>query len=336
MDFAMWLKALRVIPRISEAQWRSLDIVAKWLIATRSAVLIITFIPAVIAGLLALRADQFDFGLWIILTIGLILAHATNNLVNDLTDSWKGVDSGDDAFRAQYGPQPIEHGLMSARQVLLYAAVTGLVALACGLYLAFTRGGLTWLFLGLGVFFVLLYTWPLKHIGLGEVAVLIVWGPLMVGGGYYVITGQWDWNVAIASLPYALGAATVIFGKHIDKLPGDRAKGVRTLPVLLGERNARYTAIGLMAAQYLSVLYLVLIGYFTPVMLVVFLAVFRGFLPIAARFRQPRPTERPADWPEEGWPLYFVALGFYHNRLFGLLFIVGLVADVILANTLLA
>ena len=60
---------------------------------------------------------------------------------------------------------------------------------------------------------------------------IIVWGPLMIGGGYFVITGQWDWNVVLASLPYALGATTVIFGKHIDKLEADKAKGIHTLPV---------------------------------------------------------------------------------------------------------
>ncbi len=58
-----------------------------------------------------------------------------------------------------------------------------------------------------------------------------------------MITGHWDWNVIIASLPYALGPTTVIFGKHIDKLEQDKAKGIRTLPVLLGETSARYVAL---------------------------------------------------------------------------------------------
>ena len=66
-------------------------------------------------------------------------------------------------------------------------------------------------FLVFGAFFVLFYTFPLKYIGLGEVAVLLVWGPLMVGGAYHVITGRWDWQVALASLPYALGTTTVLF-----------------------------------------------------------------------------------------------------------------------------
>jgi 1,4-dihydroxy-2-naphthoate octaprenyltransferase len=331
MNIAMWGKALRVIPNLDKEQWQELDIVSRWLVATRSAVLVITFISCAIAGILAFRADAFDFWLWLIMTIGLLMAHATNNLVNDLTDSWKGVDQGDDAFRAQYGPQPIEHGLLTVRQVLLYAAVTGLIALACGIYLVIARGGYTWLLLAAGVFFVLLYTWPLKHIGLGEISVLIVWGPLMIGGGYYVITGEWSWPVVMAGMPYALGATSVIFGKHIDKYAGDKAKGIHTLPVIIGERPSRTLNIILMIGQYVFVALLIITGYFTVVMAAVALAL-RQFLTVFRIYRQPKPAEPPPEYPEEGWPLWFVAFAFLHNRSFGLLFILALLVDAILVR----
>jgi 1,4-dihydroxy-2-naphthoate polyprenyltransferase len=332
MNIAMWGKALRVIPRLSKDEWRALDLVSKWLVATRAAVLIITFISAAIAGILALRAGKFDLMLWLLLTVGLLLAHATNNLLNDLTDHIKGVDK-DNYFRAQYGPQPLEHGLLTMRQVLVYAAVTGLIALLAGGYLVYLRGALGLILLGLGAFFVLFYTWPLKYIGLGELAVLVVWGPLMIGGGYYIITGDWDWNVVIASLPYALGATTVIFGKHIDKFAADKAKGIHTLPVLLGERNARYAAIGMMALQYALTIYLVAIGYFTPALLLVLLALTAVPL-VFGVYLKAKPEQRPANYPADTWPLWFVAFAFLHNRRFGLLFLLGLVADLALRSVL--
>ncbi|HET9224734.1 MAG TPA: prenyltransferase [Roseiflexaceae bacterium] len=329
MNIAMWGKALRVIPRLSKDEWRALDLVSKWLVATRAAVLIITFISAAIAGILALRAGKFDLTLWLLLTVGLLMAHATNNLLNDLTDHIKGVDK-DNYFRAQYGPQPLEHGLLDMRQVLTYAAVTGLIALLAGGYLVYLRGTLGLVLLGLGAFFVLFYTWPLKYIGLGEPAVLVVWGPLMIGGGYYVITGEWSWNVVIASLPYALGATTVIFGKHIDKFAADKAKGIHTLPVLLGERNARYTALGMMTLQYILTIYLVAIGYFTPALLLVLLALTAVPL-VFGVYAKPKPEQRPDDYPADTWPLWFVAFAFLHNRRFGLLFLLGLIADLAFA-----
>lgn len=328
MNFAMWGKALTATPRLERSQWDRLDVVARWLISTRAAVLIITIIPCVIAGLLAIRAERFDPVLWLLVTIGLVMAHATNNLLNDLIDHRMGVDKNN-YFRTQYGVQPLESGLMSVRQNLLYAALTGLVALACGTYLVYVRGGPTLWLLSAGAFLVVFYTWPLKYIGLGEIAVLVVWGPLMIGGSYFVITGLWDWRVVLASLPYALGATTVIFGKHIDKFEADKAKHIRTLPVLLGEMASRYTVITMMLAQYILVGYLIVTGYFSIALLLVLLAA-GAFVRAVRVYTEPRPAAPPPDYPATGWPLWYVAFSFVHNRVFGLWFLAGLSADVIL------
>ncbi len=332
MNIAMWGKALRTIPRISKDEWDGLDLVSKWLIASRAGVLVITFISAGIAGLFAFREGKFNLGLWLLLTLGLLMSHATNNLLNDLTDYLKGVDRNN-YFRAQYGPHPLEHGLLTMRQVLIYTAVTGLIALAFGVYLVAVRGTLALILLGLGAFFVLFYTFPLKYIGLGELSVLAVWGPLMIGGGYYVVTGEWNWNVVLAGLPYAFGATSVIFGKHIDKVEADKAKHIRTLPVILGEKIARYAVVGMMILQYAWVVYLTIIRFFTPVVLLVFLALPALRLTLRV-YRQPKPADRPAEYPAEAWPLWFVAFAFLHNRRFGLLFLLGLIGDIALRGLL--
>jgi 1,4-dihydroxy-2-naphthoate octaprenyltransferase len=325
-DLAMWGRALRVMPRLDKQQWAGLDLVSRWLVATRSAVLVMTFTSAAFAGLLAAKAGAFDLGLWLLATLGLLLAHATNNLVNDLTDSWKGVDK-DNYFRNQYGPQPLEAGLMSVRQLLVYIAVTGLGALAIGAVLVALRGaGVAWL-LAAGAFFVLFYTFPLKYIGLGEPAVLAVWGPLMVGGTYYVVTGEWSNPVAVASVAYALGPTAVLFGKHIDKLAEDRAKGIRTLPVILGEPASRWSVLGMLVAQLALVVGLVASGYFHPVVLIA-LAAAPALRRVYAVMSRPRPSEPPPGLPAGIWPLYCVAAAFAYNRRFGLWFLVGLALDV--------
>lgn len=325
MNFAMWLKALQIIPRISREEWQKLDVIARWLISTRAAVLIMTFISATIPAFLALRAGQFDLGRYLLLVIGLVFAHATNNLLNDYTDYKRGVDK-DNYFRTQYGPQPLESGLMSERELLTYAAVTGSIAVAAGIPLVLFGGWTALAMMAAGAVFVLFYTWPLKYIGLGELAVVVIWGPLMVAGGYFVITGQWDWNVALASLPYALGPTTVIFGKHIDKLKADAAKKIHTLPVLLGEQKARTVVLGMMALQYLLVVILILVGYFSPVMLLVFIGL-KNLPSVLGMFLKPRPEERPADYPADAWPLWFSASAFVHNRLYGMMLLLGLVVS---------
>jgi 1,4-dihydroxy-2-naphthoate polyprenyltransferase len=327
MNVNMWAKALRVIPKIDKDEWDHLDIISRWLISTRAAVLIMTFFSATIAGILAFGAGKFNLLNYLMLTIGLIFAHATNNLLNDLTDYERGVDR-DNYFRTQYGPQALEQGLMTKRELLAYAAVSGSIALIAGAYLVWLRGPLALALLAAGAFFVLFYTWPLKYIGLGEIAVILVWGPLMIGGGYFVITGSWDWYVALAGLPYALGPTTVIFGKHIDKLAEDRAKGIHTLPVIIGEKAARYTVAAMIALQYLLVIVLVIVGFFTPAMLLVLFALVPNRW-IFGALAKPKPTQPPKD-DKTGWPMWFVSMVFIHNRLYGTLFLVGLIADAII------
>jgi 1,4-dihydroxy-2-naphthoate octaprenyltransferase len=174
IDFAMWRKALNVSP-VSQDEWAQLDVISRWLISTRAAVLIMTFISAALAGLFALRDQGFQFLPWLALTFGLILAHASNNIFNDFTDFVRGVDK-DNYYRNIYGAQPIASGLMTRRQHLTYFAVTALIALAFGMYLLWYAGfsAIAWLLLGLGAFFILFYT--LLGTGAGELIVLIVWG----------------------------------------------------------------------------------------------------------------------------------------------------------------
>jgi 1,4-dihydroxy-2-naphthoate octaprenyltransferase len=327
MQVRTWGRALITIQRVDRAGWQQLDLVSRWLIAARASVLVLTFISVAIAGLLAIRAGRFDPLLWVLTALALVLAHATNNLLNDLTDHVKGVDKNN-YFRAIYGPHALEHQLLSVRGLLAYAAFSGLIAIAIGAYIVSVRGPVALALLLAGAFFVLFYTWPLKYIGLGEIAVILVWGPLMIGGTYFVVTGLWDWDVVLVGLPYALGATTVIFGKHIDKLDDDRVRGIRTLPVLVGERMARWILGAMIVLMYAIVVYLVVIGFVTPVVLVVFLALPRARAALTLYAKQ-RPRERPEHWPAVVWPLYFVRAAFAHNRRYGMLFLGGLAADVV-------
>jgi 1,4-dihydroxy-2-naphthoate octaprenyltransferase len=252
----------------------------------------------------------------------LIAAHATNNLLNDLVDYQRGVDE-DNYFRTQYGPQTVQQGLLTKGQLLAYAAAPAAVAVGCGLALALLRGWPILVLMAVGAVFVLFYTWPLKYIGMGELTVLLVWGPLMVGGGYYAVTGQWNPSVLLASLPCAIGATTVIFGKHIDKREADKAKGIRTLPVILGERVSRISVMVLVALQYLLVGLLVWTGYFSWVTLLVVFGLYFS-LPLWRMLAHPRPASPPEE-AKSFWPMWFVASAFYHYRAYGILFLGGLI-----------
>lgn len=327
MNIAMWGKALRVIPKVSKSEWQKLDPIAKWLIATRSAVFLMTVFSAIIGGLLAFSVGRFDILRFLLCLTGLVLAHATNNLLNDFTDSVRGVDKGN-YFRNMYGPQPIEHGLWSKHKMLVVIAGTGIAAAACGVALILLSGiSVLWLMLA-GAFFVLFYTWPLKLIGLGEIAVLVVWGPLMVGGTYLAITGSWSWSVALIGTIYAIGPTTVLLGKHTDKLKDDKKIKIHTVPVLIGEAAARSLVLALIILELLLTIVLFIIGIVGwPILIILFSIPL--IIKIAKVFRRPRPTEKPADFPNEGWPTYLAAHAFYCNQIIGGLFVLGLLLNII-------
>lgn len=332
INFQMWGKALRTIPRISKQEWNALDIISKWLIATRSAVFIMTAIAAAIGGILAWYQGSFYPVNFVMALIGLVFAHASNNLLNDLIDSRKGIDKGN-YYRSLYGPQTVEHGLLSQSGIYSYIAFTLLVAILAGTFLIVQTGETTLYLMLAGMFFLLFYTWPLKYIGLGEITVVAVWGPLMVGGTYFVSAGgEWSWPVAIVGLVYALGPTSVLFGKHTDKLLADREKKVYTLPVILGERNARWTTIVLWFAQYLLVGWLIISSYLGWPLAIVILA-FPKYIWASKVFSKPRPESEPEELEKGVWPLYLSAHAFQYNKRFGLLFLLGLIIDLVLVKT---
>ncbi len=325
-----WLKALKTIPRVTTDEWNNYDVISKWLVATRSAVFVMTALSAAVGGLLAYRDGNFILMNFLLAMFGLIFAHASNNLINDLVDYNKGIDK-DNYYRAQYGPQPLEHGLMTKGTFYWFIFVTLLIAIAAGVILILNSGPLTIVLATAGLFFLLFYTYPLKYIGLGEPTVLLVWGPLMIGGTYYVTNGLWSWDVALISLIYAIGPTSVLFGKHTDKLEEDKVKRVHTLPVLIGEKAARYTNIVLWILQLVLTVGIVIAGRMSISMLLVLFAIPK-LISSAKIYSKPRPEQAPADLPPNVWPLYLSASAFVYNKRFGYLFLLGLLIDVILVR----
>jgi len=324
-----FIQAIRTVPRVDADEWARLPFPTRWAVAARASVLLMSFTSAAIGGLLAIGRPGFDPLMWTVALVGLLMAHATNNLINDWVDSARGVDR-DDYHRARYGTHVLEKGLVSRREMMGYIAVTGAMALAAGAAVVILRGGLSLPLLLAGAFFVLFYTWPLKYLGLGEPAVLAVWGPLMTGGAYYVACGEWSWTVALLGTIYALGPTMVIFGKHIDKLSKDSAKGIRTLPVLLGERRARTWVMAMIVLEFVLVVALVLAKAVAWPLLLVLLNI-PGARRVIAAYGAPPPAERPADFPEELWPLWYAHQAFDLNRRFAALYLLGLMIAALVA-----
>lgn len=302
---------------------RTMDPVSRWLLITRASVFPMTIISALIGGLLAIGNPNANWSYLSLAVVGLIIAHAANNMINDYFDLDGGVDS-EGYVRTIYAPHPILSGLISKRGLIAAIALFNLIDLAILIMLASVWGTGVVAFALSGLFISVFYVAPplkLKHHGMGEPGVFIVWGPLMIGGTYYVTTGQAPAWVFLASIPYALLVTAVLFGKHIDKLRADTAKGINTLPVILGEPAARRVARGLMIAFYVTVVALSLTGVLGLWCLLVLFSIPR-LRETLETFRSPRPNEPPADYPI--WPLWYVAWAFRLTRSAGGLLVLGL------------
>ncbi len=324
-----------VLDTVNLSPDRRMDIVSRWLIITRAAVLTMTATSGLIGGLLAVATianpNWLNFALAL---IGLLIAHGANNMTNDYFDLESGVDT-DKYTRALYAPHPVLGGLVSKAGLRTAILLFNLVDLAILIVLWLRSGWPVVVFALLGLFISVFYVAPpikLKHHGLGEPAVFIVWGPLMIGGTYYVTAGHLPpAGVWWAMVPYALVVTTVLFGKHIDKLEVDKAKGIHTLPVLIGAAASKWANVIMMIGYYVVVVALVWTGTLGVWVLLVVLA-----LPRLARvlkiYRDPKPTEPPPDYPV--WPLWYVSAAFYHNKLAGGLFVLGLIVNLVLPFSL--
>jgi len=333
VNFGMWKKAISSLVKMdSVEEWKKLDVISKWLIATRSGVTIVTFYTCAIGGILAWRDGFFHVLPWLIITLGLFIAHGTNNLLNDYTDYSRGIDN-DNYFRTQYGVHPLVQGFWTKKQQLTWFTVSGTLAVISGIFaLIYSHFSVDIIVLfTFGALVLLFYTWPLKHIALGEICIFLIWGPVMAAGVYLVLArGMVDsvWSAALAAVPFGLSVVSINIGKHIDKSAEDKVKNVGTLPVVIGEKTARYLNMAVIILIYLVILYLVFVTrYFTPILLIVFLAGKRALI-AAAVHTKPRPAEPPKEWP--AWPTWFAGFAFHHNRLFSNLFILALILDVVI------
>ena len=301
------------------------DLVSRWLVISRSCVFSMTFISGLMGVLLALERGVI---LWIpalLSVLGLILAHGSNNLLNDWIDVKRGVDT-EDYPRAQYSTHPILGGLTTAKAVLVGFFCLTAIDAALMVVLALWRGWPVLVFASAGLFISLLYTGVFKRLGLGELAALVVWGPLMTGGTAFVASGSFDMRFFIAALPYGIVVAAVLVGKHLDKMDADLKVGIRTLPALLGQRGSIlllrisalvfYLVVGLLAAFRVT----------GPWVLVCFISVVR-LIKVWKIFAQPKPETPPENWTV--WPLWYVGWAMYFNRQAGSFLVLGMLLNIL-------
>lgn len=204
-----------------------------WILAARPKTLWAGLCPVVIGLVLSFQAPTFHW-----LTAALTLAAALliqigTNFANDYFDFKKGADS-----ETRVGPtRATQSGLISETAMKRAFMGTFMLAFLCGIYLMI-RGG--WPIIMIGIVSIIcgyLYTggpYPIGYLGLGDIFVLIFFGPVAVGGTFYLQTGTVSPTAMLIGISPGLLSAALLVVNNLRDMDEDKKVGKNTLAVRFG------------------------------------------------------------------------------------------------------
>jgi 1,4-dihydroxy-2-naphthoate octaprenyltransferase len=286
-----------------------------WFLATRPWSFTMTAISVGVGGAVAALDGAFDVWLFLLTLVGAVCVHGATNLINDYFDYKSGVDRPG-APTTLYRPHPLVQGLISPQAVLWVSAGLYAIAAIIGLALIVLKdAGLLW-FILLGAIASFFYTaGPIKYkyLALGELSVFLMWGPVIVGGTYFVQRGSLSLDAVLISVPFGLLVALVLLANNLRDIDYDRSAGIATLGTLLGQQKTRVLYQGLILLAYLAIALLIALKILSPWGLLVFFSA-----PVAFRLIRTLQREIPNDADARTAQL---------DTLFGVWLIIGLILE---------
>ncbi len=241
-----------------------MNLIKRWIRATRAPFLQAAFIPVLVGTAVAYEEGFFHFWLFLLAAVANMAINAGTNLINDYYDHLSGADVINIHLTPfSGGSRMIQKGEMVPGIILRAAWVCFGLAACIGLFLAACSGWLLILIGAVGLCCAYAYTaFPFKigYRGYGEILVGILLGPMSVLGAYFVQTSRFSWNAFWASIPVGILVASILYVNEFPDYQADRHAGKNHLIVLLGPERAARGYLLLMAAIYLSISLPILTG----------------------------------------------------------------------------
>ncbi len=193
-------------------------------------------VPVLIGGMVAYHDGFFNIAIFILTLIGGCLLQSAANLLNTYGDFEKGVDTVENHTRS---PELVT-GVLKPKAVLKAGLACIAVTCLIGLVFIWYIGWGILVYGILGIIGAGLYTVgaSYKYHGLGQPSVFFMMGILMPLGSYYVLSGQFSWEVLLLSLPNAFMITAVLAGNEVRDYHEDRRSGVGTLSGRMSYRSA--------------------------------------------------------------------------------------------------
>lgn len=221
-----------------------------------------SFIPVALGCALAHKATgNFDLVVWCITCLTALSVHAAGNVVNTYVDYQKGIDSKRSDDRTL-----VDKILTPDEMVQLGAVLYCLGCLGFILLVALSPAKMEHLALvyfgGLSSSFLYTGGIGLKYIGLGDVLVLVIFGPVTVLFAYMTQTGTLHLGTLYYAMPLALNTEAILHSNNTRDMVSDQKAGIVTLAILIGRTASHVLFAGLLFIPY--IVFTVMALHFTP------------------------------------------------------------------------
>lgn len=209
-----------------------------WFKAARAPFLIVSILPSLLGSIIAYAHGSFNTLIFMMATLGVVMAHSASDFVDDYFDFQKG-NLGNKV--QQFHDSPLIDGKVSLKQVLIAIVICLAIAFAAGVIVFIEVGYPVLILVGVGLIAVFFYTSPplkLNYRGLGETVLFLAFGPMIVFGIWYVLTGKVTIEPFLISLIPGIFTMNVGIVSNTFDYHDDLRSGKRTLSVRFGQAAA--------------------------------------------------------------------------------------------------
>lgn len=207
----------------------------------------------------------------IVCVFGVAAAHLGFNLLDDWFDYRAGSGEArqkvaNEGFRGRMIKYPyLTSGEATPKQLLKVSFLYLAFAALMGAVVIFVRGwDIVWWALAGLVIGISYSGGPLKlgFRGLGELVIFIMFGPLMMTGIYYAVTGHLTWMIAILSVAVGMLVTNIVYSHSVlDSVP-DKKMGKKTMAHIMGSKRGQIAfSAFLNVTPFLIVVVGVILGY---------------------------------------------------------------------------
>ena len=246
-----------------------------WLMAFRPKTLTASIAPVLIGTSMAFGDGVVHFpSVFVCFMLALSLQIGTN-LANDYFDFKKGSDTEE-----RIGPKRVtQAGLIKPEVVYRGFIIAFCISSLCALWIVLRTGCWPLAFVAvLCIVSGICYTGgpkPLAYIGLGDVFVLIFFGPVAVAGTYYSQSLEMNTAVVLSGFGPGFISCAILAVNNIRDIKSDKKSGKNTLAVRFGRKFVCYEYyMCIICAALLPVLIYVVIDDHWPIVMASIIAIF--------------------------------------------------------------